>query len=114
MTPIPERCTLLAEHGLPVVVAQALRDRRLAPVDRLAMWYLTELLDFVEHREVKGLALASLMGITEQAALKALRTLVDRGYLDLHDKRRQRGSRAYRLPWSRRQSIAVISRDLAA
>jgi hypothetical protein len=107
MTPIPERCTLLAEHGLPVVVAQALRDRRLAPVDRLAMWYLAELLDFVEHREVKGLVLGNLMGIKETSALRSLQALVHHGYLDLHPAPRRRGeSRAYRLPWSKRQTHA--------
>ena len=93
--------TLLAQHGLPLVVHQALRDRRLRPVDRLAMYCLSDLLDFTEYREVKSTVVASLMGIEDQTAGRALRSLVAAGYLDEHSKRRPR---AYRMPWSRRQT----------
>jgi hypothetical protein len=91
----------IAESGLPVVVAQALEDRSLPPVARLAMWYLHKILDFVEFREVKSASLALLMGVEDQSAGRACRILVERGYLDEHGKRRPR---AYRMPWSRRST----------
>lgn len=94
---------LVAEGGLPVVVAQALDDRTLPPVARLAMWYLHRVLDFHEFRERKAESLASMMGIEPQTAGRALRVLVESGYLEQSVKRRPR---AYRLPWSRRTTPA--------
>ena len=90
--------TLMATHGMPLVVQQALSDRQLRPVDRLAMFFLAALLDFNDYREVKVMSLASTMGVEEQTAGRAIRTLVARGYLDQHAKRKPR---AFRMPWSR-------------
>lgn len=93
--------TLLARQGLPRVVHQALADRQLSPVARLAMWYLVDWLDFVEYREVKASALATEMGTKDRTAVWVLQQLADRGYLDAHARRRPR---AFRLPQSRRKS----------
>lgn len=101
-------CTLIAQHGLPRVVEQALDDRALRPVDRLAMWYLAKhYLDFYEFREVKTVALAVTMGIEDQTAGRALRTLVGRGYLD--ERTAGRRARAFRMPWSRRTTRGIAA-----
>lgn len=98
-------CTLVTAGSVPRVVEQAMEDRALRPVDRLAMWYLSRhYLDFHEFREVKTTALAAMMGIEDQTAGRALRTLVARGYLD--EQRGDRRSRAFRMPWSRRTTRA--------
>lgn len=99
-------CTLVTAGSVPRVVEQALEDRSLRPVDRLAMWYLARhYLDFYEFREVKTTALAKLMGIEDQTAGRALRALVDRGYLDCQQGDRR--ARAFRMPWSRRTTRAA-------
>jgi DNA-binding MarR family transcriptional regulator len=92
---------LLTAGSVPRVVEQAMEDRSLRPVDRLAMWYLSRhWLDFHEFREVKTTALASQMGIEDQTAGRSLRTLVERGYLD--GQQGDRRSRSFRMPWTRR------------
>ena len=96
-------CGLLASHGLPTVVSQALDDRALTPTARLAMWYLVKRLDVVEYREVYVESLAHEMGIQDTTCGQALRLLIARGYLDEHTKRKPR---ALRFPWSRRTTHA--------
>jgi DNA-binding MarR family transcriptional regulator len=94
-------CTLITAGSVPRVVEQALDDQSLRPVERLAMWHLSRhYLDFHEYREVKTTALAKHMGIEDQTAGRALRSLVDRGYLD--QQRGDRRARAFRMPWTRR------------
>lgn len=88
---------------IPTVVAQALEDRELPPVARLAMWYLSRRLDFLEFRDVKTESLATEMGIKATTAGQALHLLVARGYLDESGRRKPR---AFRLMWSRRTSTA--------
>jgi len=98
-------CTLITAGSVPRVVEQALDDQSLRPVERLAMWYLCRhYLDFHEYREVKTTSLAKHMGIEDQTAGRALRTLVDRGYLD--QQRGDRRARAFRMPWTRRTAAA--------
>ena len=97
-------CTLVTAGSVPRVVEQALEDRSLSPTARLTMWYLARhWLDLFEYREVKSVALAVQMGVEDQTAGKALRTLVQRGYLDEHPTRKPR---ALRMPWTRRASVA--------
>lgn len=99
-------CTLVTGGGLPRVVEQALDDLSLRPVERLAMWHLSRhYLDFVTFTEVKSTSLAKDMGIEDQTAGRCLRSLVERGYLDV--KRGRGRSRAFRMPWSRRASQAA-------
>lgn len=94
-------CTLITGGSLPRVVEQALDDRSLRPVERLAMWHLARnYLDFHEFREVKTTSLANDMGIEDQTAGRCLRILVERGYLDA--QRGDRRSRLFRMPWTRR------------
>ena len=95
-----ERCALIAQHGLPVVVAQALRDLTLPQNGRLMMYYLTDWLDFVEYREVKVVSVASAMRIHENTAGQLLALLVSRGYLRCRPRVRN-SPRAYVMPWSR-------------
>lgn len=96
-------CSLIAQHGLPVVVLQALDDVGLPPMARLMMWHLRLRLDLVEFREVYVESIAKEMRIEDQSAGRLLRTLVETGYLEMHTKRRPR---AYRFFWSRRTSSA--------
>ena len=99
-------CTLMTAGSVPRVVEQALDDGGMSPVTRLVMWVLARsYLDFVEFREVKTTSLASAMGIEDQTAGRALRTLVDRGYLE--ERRTSRRARAFRMPWSRRATTAA-------
>jgi hypothetical protein len=99
-------CTLVTAGSVPRVVEQAMEDAALRPIDRLAMWYLSRhYLDLVEFREVKTTSLASAMGIEDQTAGRALRALIERGYLD--EQRKSRRARAFRLPWCRRASPAA-------
>jgi Fic family protein len=101
-------CTLLTAGSVPRVVEQAMEDRLLRPADRIAMWYLARhFLDFHEFRLVKVAALASLMGVEDQTAGRALRTLVARGYLD--EQAADRRSRAFRMPWTRRGTPALAA-----
>lgn len=93
-------CTLLAQHGLPTVIVQALDDLTLPPAARLMMWHLRLRLDLVEYTEVYAASLAKEMRIKEETAARTLSLLVDRGYL----RRRPRvkgGAKGYALPWSR-------------
>jgi hypothetical protein len=96
----PDACTLLAVHGLPVVVAQALDDLSLPPSARLMMWHLRLRLDFVHFREVKAASIAHEMRLREETASRTLLLLVERGYLR-GAPRTIGGARAYCLPWSR-------------
>ena len=97
-------CTLVTAGSVPRVVDQAMRDRSLRPADRLAMYFLMDLLDVVQYTPVTSTGLAHVMGIEDQTAGRALRTLVERGYLD--EKRIGGRSRAFRMPWSRRVTAA--------
>lgn len=97
-------CTLIAQHGVPRVVLQALDDTRLTHVARLAMWHLQSRLDVVEYVEVKVAALAFEMRVKERTTGNALRELIERGYLLEHESRKPR---AYRFPWSRRRPDTV-------
>ena len=98
-----DECTLIARHGWPRVVEQALRDFSLPPMARLMMFHLADRLDIVEFREVKGASLANEMRIHETTAGHMLTVLVERGYLDESARRKPR---AFRLLWSRRLSVA--------
>ena len=100
VAPVTEACILLAPHGLPAVVRQALDDVSLPPVARLMMWHLAGRLDFVELRELKVASLAHEMKVKERRAARALSTLVARGYLRC-DRRRAPALSRYALPWSR-------------
>lgn len=93
-------CPLLAVHGLPVVVAQALDDVHLPPAARLAMWHLRLRLDLVVYREVKAASLAHEMRVKEQTAGRVLTLLAARGYLR-SQPRSIGGAKAYLFPWSR-------------
>lgn len=88
-------------------VQQALDDVTLPHTARLMMWHLAKRLDLFEFREVKNASLAAEMRIKDTTTGQMLAVLVAAGYLD------QRGSdrrtRAYRLPWSRRQSKAIAA-----
>jgi DNA-binding IclR family transcriptional regulator len=95
-----DNCTLLAQHGLPVVVVQALDDLQLPPAARLMMWHLRLRLDLVAFREVKAASLAREMRIKDQTAARLLLMLADRGYLRMQE-RTFSGPKAYALPWSR-------------
>ena len=94
-----DECSLLAAHGLPVVVVQALDDLTLPPAARLMMWHLRLRLDFVVYREVKGASIAHEMRIKERTAHQSLTTVVGRGYLRVVPAA-GRGF-AYAFPWSR-------------
>lgn len=98
-----ESCTLVAQHGLPVVVQQALDDVKLPQTARLMMWHLRLRLDLIEFREVYNDSLAKEMRITDSTVGKMLTLLVAEGYLGESGKRRPR---AFRLLWSKRQSRA--------
>lgn len=107
MTPTTE-CALLAVHGLPVVVRQALDDVQLPPTARLMMWHLVVWLDLVEYRELKGITIAHDMRIRETTAGQTLTLLVQRGYLDEAPTGGRGGRpRAFRLPFSRRRTRAA-------
>lgn len=95
-----DACTLLAVHGLPVVIAQAMDDVTLPPAARLMMWHLRLRLDLVKFREVKAASIAHEMRIREETAGRTLTLLVERGYLR-GAPRTIGGARAYCLPWSR-------------
>lgn len=95
-----DQCTLLAQHGMPIVVVQALDDLQLPSAARLMMWHLRLRLDLVEYREVKAASIAHEMRVREQSAGRLLALLVERGYLRVQP--RAKGSaKAYCLPWSR-------------
>jgi hypothetical protein len=89
--------------SLVPVVSQALGDVTLPHTARLMMWHLAQRLDLVEFREVYTDSIAAEMRIKPNTASVTLDTLVSRGYLDESGKRKPR---AFRLPWSRRQSLA--------
>lgn len=91
-------CTLLAQHGIPVVVAQALDDVALPHAARLAMWHLRERLDVVHFTVVKVASLSAAMRVKERTVNDALHRLASDGYLDVHAKQKPK---AYRFPWSR-------------
>ena len=95
-----DSCTLVAQHGIPVVVTQALDDLSLPANARLMMWHLRLRLDLVTFREIKVASLAMEMRIHEDTASRCLHTLTQRGYLR-RTGRQQLGPRAYALPWSR-------------
>ncbi len=95
-------CALVSDGGLPIVVRQALDDRTLSPASKAVMWELQKRLDFHHYREQKEASLAAAVGIEPQSVGRALRLLVERGYLDEHQRQRPR---AYRMPWSRRVDV---------
>jgi hypothetical protein len=90
----------VAESGLPMVIVQALDDRRLARVSRGVMWKLRLRLDFLEFRPLKMELVAFDVGIKPQQAGRAMRELVQAGYLDQQPGAVRPG--CYRMPWSRR------------
>lgn len=99
-----DACTLLVQHGLPLVVRQALDDVQLPPTARLMMWHLCGWLDLVEYREVKGIAIGHEMRVRETTAGQMLTLLVRLGYLDESPRSGKGGRpRAFRLPYSRRR-----------
>jgi hypothetical protein len=89
---------------MPRSVEQAMRDHDLSPIARVAMYGLMCRLSFVTYTPVKAESLARDLGCTPQCTARALRVLVDRGYLDELPERRR--PRYYRLPWSRREPAA--------
>ncbi len=93
--------------SLSPAVQQALDDVQLPLVARMMMWHLSKRLDHFEYREVKNASIAAEMRIKESTAGQTLALLVDRGYLDQRNSDRR--TRAYRLPWSRRQSKALAA-----
>jgi DNA-binding GntR family transcriptional regulator len=95
-------CSLIAQHGLPTVVIQALDDTQLPMIARVTMWHLRERLDVVHYVEVKVASLAMSMRVKERTLNDALVRLAAEGYLDVHQKQRPR---AYRFPWSRLQDV---------
>jgi hypothetical protein len=93
-------CELGFSGGVPVVVRQALDDRRLSPLSQRVMWKLQLVLDLMETRPLYEEAVAKLAGVKIQSAGKALAELSREGYLECDpDKTRPRW---YRMPWSRR------------
>lgn len=100
-------CSLVTGGSLPRVVEQALDDVQLPAVARLMMWHVVKRLDLFEYREVKLASIAAEMRIKETTAGQTLTLLVERGYLDARASERR--SRAYRMPWSRRQSKALAA-----
>lgn len=103
-----DTCALLAVHGLPVVITQALDDVQLPPTARLMMWHLRLRLDFVKFREVKAASIAHEMRIHEDTAGRTLALLVARGYLR-GAPRSIGGARAYALPWSRVRDVERVA-----
>jgi hypothetical protein len=101
-------CSLIAHHGIPVVVTQALDDLQLPPAARLMMWHLRLRLDLVAYREVYAASIAHEMRVHPNSAGRTLALLVDRGYLRVQP-RRKREARAYAFPWSR-----IATRERAA
>lgn len=99
-------CSLIAQHGLPTVVIQALDDTQLPAIARLTMWHLRERLDVVHYTEVKVASLALVMRVKERTLNDALVRLSDEGYLDPHAKQRPR---AYRFPWSRLTDVRRVA-----
>jgi hypothetical protein len=89
------------------VVQQALDDVTLPHSARLMMWHLAKRLDVFEYREVKNASLASEMRIKDTTTGQMLALLVAAGYLDQRSSDRR--TRAYRWPWSRRQSKALAA-----
>lgn len=104
-------CSLLAVHGMPVVVTQALSDVSLTPTARLMMWHLKDRLDFLSFRDIYGESLAREMRIKETTVGQTLTLLVARGYLEENGKKRPR---AFRLPWSRRITKERLTKERAA
>lgn len=100
-------CTLITAGSVPRAVEQALDDVQLPAVARLMMWHLTKRLDLFEYREVKNASIAAEMRIKDTTAGQMLALLVERGYLDQRNSDRR--ARAFRLPWSRRQSKALAA-----
>jgi len=101
-----DQCTLLAQHGIPTAVRQALDDVHLPPSARLMMWHLTGWLDLVEWRELKSVTLAHEMRIKECTAGRSLSLLVERGYLD-ERPRRPGCVRSFRMPLCRRRVVVA-------
>jgi predicted ArsR family transcriptional regulator len=85
------------------VIRQALGDVTLPATARLMMWHLSLRLCLSEYREVYTESIANEMRIKANTASVTLDTLVSRGYLDESGKKKPR---AFRLPFSRRQSLA--------
>jgi predicted DNA-binding transcriptional regulator len=82
-------------------LAEASRDRALKGTPHTVyLWLTCNLLDVEEYRAVKLVGLATAIGLDEDTASRALRVLVDRGYL----AREHRGTvgYVYRLYLSRR------------
>lgn len=89
----------------------ALRDR---PSCIIVYVYLLGQLDFHEYRTKTVFAVSHTLGMREHTAGLALRTLVERGYLDAGPQRNNgnhRQARAYRLVWSRPAHTSVDDAD---
>ena len=93
----------LADISVPMVVDQALADVQLPDAARLLMWHLSKRLVIGEYREVYAESLASESRRKITTVGQMLTLLVHRGYLDESVKRKPR---AFRLPSSRRASVA--------
>lgn len=95
-----ESCPLIAAHGLPLVVVQALDDLTLSDTAHAVMWHLRLRLDLVEYRPQYVASLAAATRRKDRAVTRALDALCAAGYLDVQDP--QARPRALRFPWSRR------------
>ena len=93
-----ESCSLLALHGIPLVVQQAQDDPNLSPQAKRIMWHFRTVLDFIDYREQYGQAVASAVGCHDNVASREMRRLVALGYLTATPQRRPL---CLRLPWSR-------------
>lgn len=82
-------------------LGDASRDRKLkGSPHTVYLWLACNLLDVEEYRAVKLSGLAQAIGMDEDTASRAVRRLVDRGYLDRRYVARE--GYAYRLYLSRR------------
>ncbi len=84
----------------PPAERDAKHDRALRGTPLTVYLYLLEVLDFVEPRSRKTSALALELGIKEERVSRALKLLVDRGYLWRSPPQKYQ-VRDYRLYWSR-------------
>lgn len=82
-----DECTLY-----PPVVKQAVRDRRLAPLDKLAAMALWQELSPLRFLPMKAETLGAIVGAKRQSAARSLSALVRAGYL----LERRAGPRAVR------------------
>lgn len=91
-------CSLIAMHGIPTVVHQAMDDLDLSDPARLVMWHLRTRLDLLSYTDTYVDSLATEVRRKERIVSRALNELIAEGYLDARGTR----PRALRFPWSRR------------